>query len=227
MDKQRAKDIIACRCAQELKDGYVVNLGIGIPTQCARYFPEGVDITLHAELGLIGQGPAPTPEQADPLHVVDASGNPATIIPGGAIVDSATNFGLIRGGPVDACVLGALEADAEGSFGNWLIPGKKLTGMGGAMDLVNGSKTVILAMIHTQGNKPKIVEKCTLPLTGYKVVDMIVTELCVLKVTPEGLELAEYNPELGDRDTAVRIIQEKTAAKLHISPDLKPMRLPD
>ena len=108
MDKQRAKDIIACRCAQELKDGYVVNLGIGIPTQCARYFPEGVDITLHAELGLIGQGPAPTPEQADPLHVVDASGNPATIIPGGAIVDSATNFGLIRGGHVDACVLGAL-----------------------------------------------------------------------------------------------------------------------
>ena len=99
--------------------------------------------------------------------------------------------------------------------------------MGGAMDLVNGSKTVILAMIHTQGDKPKIVEKCTLPLTGYKVVDMIVTELCVLKVTPEGLELAEYNPELGDRDTAVRIIQEKTAAKLHISPDLKPMRLPD
>ena len=179
MDKQRAKDIIACRCAQELKDGYVVNLGIGIPTQCARYFPEGVDITLHAELGLIGQGPAPTPEPADPLHVVAASGNPATIIPGGA------------------------------------------------MDLVNGSKTFILAMIHTQGDKPKIVEKCTLPLTGYKVVDMIVTELCVLKVTPEGLELAEYNPELGDQDTAVRIIQEKTAAKLHISPDLKPMRLPD
>ena len=142
-------------------------------------------------------------------------------------MDSATNFGLIRGGHVDACVLGALEADAEGSFGNWLIPGKKLTGMGGAMDLVNGSKTVILAMIHTQGDKPKIVEKCTLPLTGYKVVDMIVTELCVLKVTPEGLELAEYNPELGNRDTAVRIIQEKTAAKLHISPDLKPMRLPD
>ena len=164
---------------------------------------------------------------ADPLHVVDASGNPATIIPGGAIVDSATNFGLIRGGHVDACVLGALEADAEGSFGNWLIPGKKLTGMGGAMDLVNGSKTVILAMIHTQGDKPKIVEKCTLPLTGYKVVDMIVTELCVLKVTPEGLELAEYNPELGDRDIAIRIIQEKTAAKLHIASDLKPMRLPD
>ena len=227
MDKQRAKDIIANRCAQELKDGYVVNLGIGIPTQCARYFPEGVDITLHAELGLVGQGHAPSPEEADPLHIVDASGSPATIIPGGVIVDSATNFGLIRGGHVDACVLGALEADSEGSFGNWLIPGKKMTGMGGAMDLVNGAKTVILAMIHTQGGKPKIVEKCSLPLTGYKVVDMIVTELAVMVVTPEGLMLTEYNPELGDRDTAVAQIQSQTAAKLIISPELRPMVLPE
>lgn len=227
MDKQRAKDIIANRCAQELKDGYVVNLGIGIPTQCARYFPEGVDITLHAELGLVGQGHAPSPEEADPLHIVDASGAPATIIPGGVIVDSATNFGLIRGGHVDACVLGALEADSEGSFGNWLIPGKKMTGMGGAMDLVNGAKTVILAMIHTQGGKPKIVKKCSLPLTGYKVVDMIVTELAVMVVTPEGLMLTEYNPELGDRDTAVAQIQAQTGAKLIISPELWPMVLPE
>ena len=226
MDKQRAKDIIACRCAQELKDGYVVNLGIGIPTQCARFFPEGIDIVLHAELGLVGQGPAPTPEQADRMHLVDASGNAATMIPGAVIVDSATNFGLIRGGHVDACVLGALEADAEGSFGNWLIPGKKMTGMGGAMDLVNGAKTVILAMIHTQGGRSKIVEKCTLPLTGYRVVDMIVTELAVMVVTPQGLVLTEYNPELGDRDTAVRIICENTDAKLIISGELKPMKLP-
>jgi acetate CoA/acetoacetate CoA-transferase beta subunit len=227
MDKQRAKDIIACRCAQELKDGYVVNLGIGIPTQCARFFPEGIDITLHAELGLVGQGPSPSPEEADPMHLVDASGAPASVIPGGVIVDSATNFGLIRGGHVDACVLGALEADAEGSFGNWLIPGKKMTGMGGAMDLVNGAKTVILAMIHTQGGKPKIVEKCSLPLTGYRVVHMIVTELAVMVVTPQGLELTEYNPELGDRDTAVAQIQAATAAKLHISPELRPMILPE
>jgi acetate CoA/acetoacetate CoA-transferase beta subunit len=227
MDKQRAKDIIACRCAQELKDGYVVNLGIGIPTQCARFFPEGIDITLHAELGLVGQGPSPSPEEADPMHLVDASGAPASVIPGGVIVDSATNFGLIRGGHVDACVLGALEADAEGSFGNWLIPGKKMTGMGGAMDLVNGAKTVILAMIHTQGGKPKIVEKCSLPLTGYRVVNMIVTELAVMVVTPQGLELREYNPELGDRDTAVAQIQAATAAKLHISPELRPMVLPE
>lgn len=227
MDKQRAKDIIACRCAQELKDGYVVNLGIGIPTQCARYFPKNVDITLHAELGLIGQGPAPKKGQADPIHIVDASGNAATIISGGAIVDSATNFGLIRGGHVDACVLGALEADAEGSFGNWVIPGRKLTGMGGAMDLVNGAKHVILAMVHTQGDKPKIVEKCTLPLTGYRVVEKIVTELCVLKITPQGLLLMEYNPELGDKESAVQYIRARTAAKITVAENLRLMKLPE
>lgn len=226
MDKERAKDIIAYRCAQELKDGYVVNLGIGIPTRCARFFPKGVDIILHAELGLIGQGPAPSPEEADPMHVVDASGNPASILPGGAIVDSATNFGLIRGGHVDACVLGALEADAEGSFGNWIIPGKKLTGMGGAMDLVSGAKTVILAMTHTQGSKPKIVDKCTLPLTGYRVVDLIVTEKAVFSITPEGLMLMEYNPELGPEETAVTDIRTNTGAKFLRSPDLRPMPLP-
>lgn len=226
MDKERAKDIIAYRCAQELKDGYVVNLGIGIPTRCARFFPKDVDIILHAELGLIGQGPAPSPEEADPMHVVDASGNPASILPGGAIVDSATNFGLIRGGHVDACVLGALEADAEGSFGNWIIPGKKLTGMGGAMDLVSGAKTVILAMTHTQGGKPKIVDKCTLPLTGYRVVDLIVTEKAVFSITPEGLMLMEYNPELGSKEAAVSDIRANTGAKFLRSPDLKPMPLP-
>lgn len=227
MDKQRAKDIIAFRCAQELKDGYVVNLGIGIPTQCARFFPEGIDITLHAELGLVGQGATPTPEKADRMHIVDASGNAASIIPGGVIVDSATNFGLIRGGHVDACILGALEADAEGSFGNWLIPGKKMTGMGGAMDLVNGAKNVILAMIHTQGSTPKIVEKCSLPLTGYHVVDKIVTELAVMDITPDGLMLSEYNPELGDMETAVAYIRQNTGAALILSETLKPMALPE
>ena len=219
------KNFIAARVAKELKDGDVVNLGIGLPTLVPNHLPEGVDLTLQSENGFVGL--VPLEEGKESPHVVNAGGVMAGIADDGAFFSSADSFAIIRGGHVDACVLGALEADAEGSFGNWLIPGKKLTGMGGAMDLVNGSKTVILAMIHTQGDKPKIVEKCTLPLTGYKVVDMIVTELCVLKVTPEGLELAEYNPELGDRDTAVWIIQEKTAAKLHISPDLKPMRLPD
>ncbi len=184
MDKSRMRDIIACRCARELKDGYVVNLGFGIPTHCVRFLPEGVNIILHAEDGLIGQGPAPGPDTADPLHLVDASGTAASYIPGSAIVDSATNFGLIRGGHVDASILGALEADAEGSFGNWLIPGKKMAGMGGAMDLANGAKRLILAMTHTQNGRPKIVSKCTLPLTGYRVVDMIVTELAVLQVMP-------------------------------------------
>ena len=226
MDKERAKDIIASRCARELKDGFVVNLGIGIPTRCARFFPEGVDITLHAELGLIGQGPAPTAEEADPEHWVDASGNPASILPWGCIVDSATNFGLIRGGHVDACVLGALEADMEGSFSNWVIPGKKITGMGGAMDLVNGAKTVILAMVHTQNGTPKIVKKCTLPLTGYRVVDMIVTELAVFTVDENGLLLTEYNPELGDRETALATLRENTEADFAVSPELRPMPLP-
>jgi len=226
VDKQRAKDIIAHRCAKELKDGYVVNLGIGIPTQCARFFPEGVDIVLHAEVGLVGQGPAPTKETADPLHLVDASGNPASTLPGSVIVDSATNFGLIRGGHVDACVLGALEVDREGSFASWIIPGKKITGMGGAMDLVTGAKTVILAMVHAQGSTPKIVEKCSLPLTGYRVVDMIVTEKAVMLVTPDGLLLTEYNPELGDRDAAIRDIQAHTGTGLLVSPELKPMPLP-
>ncbi len=219
------KDIIAFRCAQELKDGDVVNLGIGIPTRCARFFPKGIDITLHGELGLGGQGPAPDPDDADPLHLVDAGGNPASVIPGGAIVDSATNFGLIRGGHIDACILGALEADAQGSFGNWLIPGERMTGMGGAMDLVCGAKTVILAMTHTQGGKPKIVERCTLPLTGYRVVKKIITQLCVLEVTPQGLLLTEFNPELGPAERAVAHIRGCTAAPLTISPALRPMCL--
>ena len=218
MDKQRAKDIIACRCAQELKDGYVVNLGIGIPTQCARYFPEGVDITLHAELGLIGQGPAPTPEQADPLHVVDASGNPATIIPGGAIVDAATNFGLIRGGHVDVTVLGSLQVDEKGNIANYKIPGKMLPGMGGAMDLVVGARKVIVAMEHTNKGKHKILKECTLPLTAKSQVNLIVTEMGVMKVTPEGLALVEYNPEY-----TIEEIQAATEAELIIADDLKEM----
>ena len=218
MEKSEIKGFIAKRVAQELKDGDVVNLGIGIPTQCARYFPEGVDITLHAELGLIGQGPAPTPEQADPLHVVDASGNPATIIPGGAIVDSATNFGLIRGGHVDAVVLGGLEVDQEGGLANWIIPGKRMPGMGGAMDLLVGAKKVIVAMEHTAKGNPKILKKCKLPYTAVKCITKIITEMGVMLVTPEGLLLTEYNPEF-----TVEQIQEATEATLIISPELKPM----
>lgn len=226
MDKARKKAIIACRCAEELKDGDVVNLGIGTPTLCAGYFPAGKEIILHGELGLIGQGPTPTAEEADPWHLVDASGAPATILPGGAIVDSATNFGLIRGGHVDACILGALEADATGSFASWIIPGKKVTGMGGAMDLVTGAKKVILAMTHTEGGVPKILKQCTLPLTGYRVVDKIVTELAVMEVTEKGLVLTEYNPELGTEEEAVAHIRDLTEAELTLSPKIRPMHLP-
>ena len=219
------KNFIAARVAKELKDGDVVNLGIGLPTLVPNHLPEGVDLTLQSENGFVGL--VPLEEGRESPHIVNAGGVMAGIADDGAFFSSADSFAIIRGGHVDVTVLGSLQVDEKGNIANYKIPGKMLPGMGGAMDLVNGSKTVILAMIHTQGDKPKIVEKCTLPLTGYKVVDMIVTELCVLKVTPEGLELAEYNPELGDRDIAIRIIQEKTAAKLHISPDLKPMRLPD
>lgn len=226
MDRVRAKDIIANRCAQEIKDGYVVNLGVGIPTRCILYFPKDRRITLQADPGIVGQGPAPKKEDANPLYTIDASGFPAAVAPGGAIVDAAMNFGLIRGGHIDACVLGALEADSEGSFGNWVIPGQKLAGMGGAMDLVHGAKTVILAMLHCQDGVPKIVEKCTLPLTGYRVVNMIVTEKAVMTVTRQGLLLTEYNPELGDRETAIADIQKNTGAKLWLSPHLKPMPLP-
>lgn len=226
MAREHAKDVIAYRCAQELKNGYLVTLGIGIPASCIRFFPKDADITLLADIGLVGQGPAPTPEEADPMHYVDANGRPTAVHAGSAIVDIATNFGLIRGGHVDACVLGALEADSEGSFSNWLIPGKKTIGMGGAMDLVSGAKRVILAMLHEQGGVPKIVRKCILPRTGYRVVDLIVTEMAVMSVTPRGLMLMEYNPELGGRELAIMDIQATTEPKLIISPDLKPMPLP-
>ena len=226
MAELTGRALIASRCAKFFKNGDFVNLGIGVPLMCVNYLPEGVELWLEAEIGTVGSGPSPSWDDVD-IDCIDAGGQPASIIPGGSVYDNETSFMFIRGGHIDAAVLGTLQVDQEGSIANWTIPGKLVPGMGGAMDLVNGSKTVILAMIHTQGDKPKIVEKCTLPLTGYKVVDMIVTELCVLKVTPEGLQLSEYNPELGDRDTAISIIQEKTAAKLHIAPDLKPMQLPD
>ena len=217
------RHFIAKKVASFFRDGDVINLGAGMPVLVGDYITDNV--VIQSENGLLGSAksyPGIDPE----AHYFNASGNTVDLIPGACVFDICTSFGMIRQGLVKATVLGAFEVSQYGDLANWARPGS-YPGMGGAMDLVNGSKTVILAMIHTQGDKPKIVEKCTLPLTGYKVVDMIVTELCVLKVTPEGLELAEYNPELGGRDTAVRIIQEKTAAKLHISPDLKPMRLPD
>ena len=215
MDKNQIKSTIAARVAKELKDGDVVNLGIGIPTLVPNFLPEGVKLTLHAELGCVGAGPKP--EEADP-YVVDAGGAPSSCAVGGSFIDSATSFRIIRGGHVDATILGCLECDEEGNMSNWIIPGKKCPGMGGAMDLVVGAKKVIVAMEHTAKGAHKILKKCKLPLTAQKVVSMIITEMGVIEVTPNGLVLKEINPEF-----TVEQVQEATEATLTISPDLKPM----
>ena len=217
MDKSQIKAFIAARVAKELKDGDVVNLGIGLPTMVPQFLPEGVHVTLHAENGIIGAGLV-TDENRDPIHVVDAGGQPAAASARGCFIDSATSFGLIRGGHVDATILGGLEVDAEGSLSNWIIPGKKMPGMGGAMDLLVGAKNVIVAMEHTAKGNPKILTKCKLPYTAVHCVTKIITEMCVIECTKDGLLLTEYNPEFTVED-----IQAVTEAKLIISPDLKPM----
>lgn len=217
MDKQQIRETIARRAARELKDGDVVNLGIGIPTLIPNYLDKDVKIMIHSENGILGMGAKPVPGEED-AEVTDAGGAFTTVNDGGALFDSATSFGYIRGGHVDATVLGALQTDVCGNLANWSIPGKKTPGMGGAMDLVSSAKRVILAMEHTANGKPKIVEACTLPLTGAKVVDLIITEMGVIEVTPEGLTLVEYNPEFTVED-----IQAATAAPLIVSPNLKPM----
>ncbi len=219
MEKQDIKGYIAARVARELNDGDLVNLGIGLPTMVVNYLPEGVHIILHAENGIVGAGPKPAPGM-ETTYLVDAGGQPASVIKGGSCIDSATSFGIIRGGHVDATVLGALEVDEEGNLANWIIPGKMVPGMGGAMDLVTGAKKVIIAMEHTSKGNPKILKKCRLPLTAPGVVDIIVTEMGVIKVTEKGLELIEYNPEF-----TVDQIQAATEATLIISPDLKPIEV--
>jgi len=217
MDKSQIKSFIAARVAKELKDGDVVNLGIGLPTLVPQFLPEGVHVTLHAENGIVGAGPV-TAENLDPVHVVDASGQPAAVSALGCFIDSATSFGLIRGGHVDATILGGLEVDEEGSLSNWIIPGKKMPGMGGAMDLLVGAKHVIVAMEHTAKGNPKILKKCRLPYTAVHCVTKIITEMAVIECTKEGLLLTEYNPEF-----SLEEIQAATEATLIVSPDLKPM----
>lgn len=218
MDKQQIKEFIAKRVAQELKDGDVVNLGIGLPTLVTNYVPEGVFVTLQAENGYTGAGPAPSAEDADP-GIVNAGGQPAAVLPHAAFFDSATSFGLIRGGHLDMTVLGALQVDEKGNLANYMIPKKMVPGMGGAMDLVSGAKKVIVAMEHTQKGNHKILEACNLPLTGAKCVDMIVTEMGVMVITDKGIKLVEINPEY-----TVEQVQEATGAKLIIADDLKEMK---
>lgn len=215
MEKAMIKGYIAKRVAKEFKDGDFVNLGIGLPTMVPAYLPADVHVILEAEVGMAGQGGKP--EVVDP-NVVDAGGQPSSIAPGGAFIDSATSFGLIRGGHVNATVLGALQVDEKGNLANWIIPGKMVPGMGGAMDLCAGAKNVIVAMEHTQKGNPKILKQCTLPLTTKTCVTKIITEMGVINVTDKGLELVEINPEF-----TVEQVQAATEAELIISPDLKPI----
>lgn len=194
MEKEQIREIIAKRVAMELKDGDVVNLGIGLPTAVPDYLPEGVQIFLQSENGLLGMGPTPAPGEEDP-EFINAGGGFVTALEGASCFDSATSFGIIRGGHVNASVLGALQVDEKGDLANWIIPGKKAPGMGGAMDLLTGADKVILAMEHTAKGAPKILKKCTLPLTAKGSVNMIVTEMGVMEITPEGIVLTEINPE--------------------------------
>jgi acetate CoA/acetoacetate CoA-transferase beta subunit len=210
------KEIIAARVAKELKDGDVVNLGIGLPTMVADFLPPGVDIVLQSENGIMGMGPAPATPNVD---VVNAGGAPIGIKSGAMFFDSATSFGIIRGGHVDATILGALEVDEKGNLANWIVPGKMVPGMGGAMDLVVGAKKVIVAMTHTQKGKPKILKACTLPFTAVGVVNLIITEMGVIEVTSGGLVLTELHPDFTREQ-----VEEATEAKLTISPNLKPMQ---
>ena len=212
------KEIIAARVAKELKDGDVVNLGIGLPTLVANFLPSDIDIVLQSENGIMGMGPAPEKGKEN-FDVTNAGGKPVTIKTGAMFFDSAYSFGIIRGGHVDATVLGALEVDEKGNLANWIIPGKKVPGMGGAMDLVLGAKRVIVAMAHTQEGKPKILKQCSLPYTALGAVDMIVTEMGVMEISPRGIVLIELHP-----DYTVEQVQAATEAQLIISPDLKPMQ---
>jgi len=219
MDKNQIKEVIAKRVAKELKDGDVVNLGIGLPTAVANYVPEGIIVTFQSENGFLGLGPAPEAGKEDP-SVVNAGGQFVTIVPGGAFFDSATSFGIIRGGHVDMTVLGALQVDEKGNLANWMIPGKMVPGMGGAMDLVTGAKKVVVAMEHTAKGSYKILKKCTLPLTAVGVVDLIITEKGVMEVTEKGLVLREIAPEV-----TIEEIKAATEAELFIADDLKVMEV--
>lgn len=219
MDKNTLQDFIAKNVAT-LIDGGLVNLGIGLPTRVPSFLPEGANLILHSENGFVGVGPSPKGEE-DPIYdpfVANAGGLPSSITAEGAFFDSSVSFGLVRGGHLNATILGALQVDEKGNLANYMIPGKMVPGMGGAMDLVTGAELVIVAMEHTQKGNLKILKECSLPLTGIGCVDWIVTEMGVIKVTEEGLLLTKKN-----RDYSLEEIQEATEPRLIVSKDLGEM----